>query len=134
MAAAADLARENPDLWPSLGDGSSPHLPTSLDMLSPGSAALELLAGRPAPPGVHYHSVIGAAFGHGEDSTDGVVPYRSAHIDGVESELVIPATHVTVHHHPRAVLEVRRILQEHLKAVRGATAPQEIQPAAHESR
>ncbi len=51
----------------------------------------------------------------GGEPGDGVVPYSSAHLEGVDSELVVPADHFTVHHHPLAVLEVRRILLEHLK-------------------
>jgi hypothetical protein len=78
--------------------------------------------------GVHYHSVIGVAFGKGVKGTDGIVPYTSAHIDGVDSEVVVPAVHTTMHHHPRAVLEVVRILREHLRAVR-ATVPGGVVPA-----
>jgi pimeloyl-ACP methyl ester carboxylesterase len=117
-AAAHDVAEENPNLWPSLGKaGADPHLPTSIDLLSPGAPALELLAKRSAPGGVTYHSIIGVIFGKGETGTDGVVPYSSAHIDGVASEVVVPADHVRVHHHARAVLEVRRILQEHWRTL-----------------
>jgi hypothetical protein len=43
------------------------------------------------------------------------VPYQSAHLEGADSELVVPADHYHVHHHPLAVLEVRRILLEHLR-------------------
>jgi pimeloyl-ACP methyl ester carboxylesterase len=120
MDAAGDVARENPGLWPGAG-GRPPQLPTSLDLLSPGAPALEQLAHRSAPAGVHYHSVVGVAFGQGTKGTDGVVPYTSAHIDGVDSEVVVNAVHTSVHHHPRAILEVRRILREHLRAV--GTAP-----------
>jgi hypothetical protein len=44
---------------------------------------------------------------------DGVVKYESAHIEGVESELVVRWGH-SVQGHPKAVGEVRRILLEHL--------------------
>jgi pimeloyl-ACP methyl ester carboxylesterase len=115
LAASRDVAEENPDLWPHKGE--SKHFPTSVDLLAPGAPALELLASRPRPPGVHYHSIIGVVFGKGVDGSDGVVPYRSAHLDDVDSELVVPADHVHIHHHPRAVLEVRRILEEHLRAI-----------------
>ena len=119
MNAARDVAKENPGIWPGPdGKDAAPELPTSIDLLSPGAPALELLAARQAPPGVHYHSVIGIAFGKGVKGTDGVVPYTSAHIDGVDSEIIVPAIHTEVHHHPRAMLEVRRILREHLREVR----------------
>jgi pimeloyl-ACP methyl ester carboxylesterase len=124
LGAAHDLSAENPDLPLRLWGG---RVPTSVDLLAPGSPALEVLAARPLPEGVHYHSIIGVVppsdtvlerlfvGGAGCDSGDGVVPYCSAHLDGVDSELVVPADHFTVHQHPLSVLEVRRILLEHLK-------------------
>jgi hypothetical protein len=88
-----------------------------VDLLAPGAPALELLAARPKPERVSYHSVIGDIYNKGEDGSDGVVTYRSAHLPGVDSEIVVPADHEHVHHHPRAVQEVRRILLEHFRAV-----------------
>jgi pimeloyl-ACP methyl ester carboxylesterase len=111
--AAADLMREDPELWK---DKGGKGVPTSIDLLSPSSPALELLAARTAPTGVVYHSIIGRQSGEGMDGGDGIVPYASAHIDGVASELVVPASHCVVHHHPRAVLEVCRILREHARS------------------
>jgi pimeloyl-ACP methyl ester carboxylesterase len=116
MKSAADLAQENPDLKTKLVDG---RVPTSVDLLAPEAPALELLAARPKPAGVHYHSIIGDVYGKGPDGSDGVVTVRSAHLDGVDSEIIVPASHTTIHDHPRAVLEVRRILLEHLHEVRG---------------
>ena len=52
--------------------------------------------------------------------------YESAHIDGVESELVVNCNH-SVQGHPQAIEEVRRILYEHIgldsktSLIRGAT-------------
>jgi pimeloyl-ACP methyl ester carboxylesterase len=111
MAAAHDLAQENPELKRTIDEA---HLPTSVDLLAPKSPALEVLAARTGRPGVHYHSIIGDIYHKGEDGSDGVVAYRSAHLDGVVSELVVPASHNEIHHHPRSVQEVRRILLEHL--------------------
>jgi pimeloyl-ACP methyl ester carboxylesterase len=117
--AARDLVRENPELQPELAKGpEAGRLPTSLDLLTPGSPALELLARRGPPPGVRYHSIIGIAYGEGDKGSDGIVPYRSAHVDGVDSELIVPASHSAVHDHPQSMLEVRRILREHLEEVR----------------
>ena len=56
MDAAKDAAAENPG-QPVLRNFHS--LPTSVDLLAPGEPSLELLASRPCPPGVHYHSVVG---------------------------------------------------------------------------
>jgi hypothetical protein len=128
--ALLDVAREvgadNPDL---AGAIRAKGIPSSVDLLAPGSPALEVLAARPRPAGVHYHSVIGVApptttirlerwlAGAGDEPGDGVVPYRSAHLEDVDSELVVPADHSTVHHHPLALLELRRILLEHARDV-----------------
>jgi pimeloyl-ACP methyl ester carboxylesterase len=119
---ANDLTAENPDL-------KLRRLPTSVDLLAPNASALELLAARPRPEGVHYHSVVGVALpgeavverwlaGYDKVPGDGVVPYASAHLEASESELVVPADHYHVHQHPLAVREVRRILLEHAEAAR----------------
>ena len=79
---------------------------------------LRILVDAPLAPGVVAHSIIPIgdadplAF---EDADDGVVAYRSAHIEGVESELRIPASH-SCQSDPRAIAEVGRILLEHLRA------------------
>jgi hypothetical protein len=75
---------------------------------------------------VHYHSIVGVApqgsavlerwLGGGEVG-DGVVPYGSAHLGTADSEKVVPADHFHVHQHPLSVLEVRRILHEHLQSI-----------------
>jgi pimeloyl-ACP methyl ester carboxylesterase len=128
MRLTNDVARTDPKGWPSLVNGG---LPTSVDLLKPGSPALELIAYRPEPPGVHYHSIIGELprgerfieylipGGTTKEKTDGVVTYASAHLNSVDSEIVVPADHLHVHHHPLAVQEVKRILLEHLGAREG---------------
>lgn len=119
-----DLSRSDPAAWPTLAKG---NMPTSIDMLAPNSQALELLAAQSRPAGVHYHSVVGvlknpnyiieylSPGGRSKEGTDGIVPYTSAHLPEAESELIVPADHVHVHHHPLAVVEVRRLLYEHLR-------------------
>jgi pimeloyl-ACP methyl ester carboxylesterase len=126
MSAAHDLSTENPDLT------SAIHLrqiPTSVDLLAPGSRALEELASRPRPPGVHYHTIAGVVhttavklenlLAGDHEPGDGVVPYRSAHLETAESELVVPADHFDVHHHPLSIMEIRRILLEHYREMAG---------------
>ena len=62
-----------------------------------------------------YHSVIGNAEKAGEiGGTDGIVTYRSAHLDGAESEVIIKSGH-NVQKEPAGIKEVRRILLELLK-------------------
>jgi hypothetical protein len=130
-----DLAAQDPD-WALRLKGDT--LPTSVDLLAPGSPALEALAARPKPEGVHYHSIVGVSstaytwpevlIAGSNGPGDGVVPYGSAHIADADSELVVDADHLHVHHHPLAIREVRRILMEHYNAVNGLGS-QEIVPA-----
>ncbi|MBW2314355.1 MAG: hypothetical protein JRH10_09205 [Deltaproteobacteria bacterium] len=92
------------------------RIPTSIDNMTPGNPFLEALAATPIVPGVAAHSII-AVRGNGppEEGNDGVVEYRSAHIDAVESELVIRSSH-SVQGTAEAIEEVRRILLEHAAA------------------
>jgi hypothetical protein len=46
---------------------------------------------------------------------DGVVAYDSAHIDGVESELVVEHQAHSCQANPHTIAEIRRILLEHLE-------------------
>jgi pimeloyl-ACP methyl ester carboxylesterase len=92
--------------------------------MTPGNPLLQALAALPIAPGVTAHSII-AVRGNGpvETGTDGVVSYRSAHLDGVASELVVRAGH-SVQSDPRAVAEVHRVLLLHL----AETCPHGCQP------
>jgi pimeloyl-ACP methyl ester carboxylesterase len=97
--------------------GLEPRIPTSLDNMKESNPFLQLLARTPLAPGVQAHSIV--AIGedgdpaHPEDADDGVVEYTSAHIEGVESELLVRCGHSS-QVHPRAIREVRRILLAHL--------------------
>jgi len=93
----------------------------SLYGMTPGSPFISALADIPLAPGVRANSII-AVQGDGpvEEGDDGVVRYESAHIDGVESELVIRSGH-SVQGHPQAVLELRRILLLHAEEACRAT-------------
>jgi hypothetical protein len=81
--------------------------------MTPGSPLITGLADIPVAPGIPAHSII-AVRGDGpvEDGGDGVVRYQSAHIEGVESELIVRSGH-SVQANPQTVLEVRRILLLH---------------------
>jgi hypothetical protein len=72
--------------------------------------------------GVKYHNIIGVVekrgiFGKSTKKGDGVVELASAKMDDVESEVIINAEHTTIHTTDKAILEVRRILLEHLQEV-----------------
>lgn len=92
---------------------AKPRLPTSIDQMNPRNRFLRTLESIPIAPGVAVNSII-AVKGDGpvEDGEDGVVAYRSAHLDGVESEAVVRSPH-SLQDHPETVEEVRRILLLH---------------------
>lgn len=85
------------------------RLPTSIHGLSPDSAFLQALdRTRPTVP---VHTILGdRGRGTGTASSDGVVPYRSAHLDFAESELTVPTGHGGFAH-PQAADELKRILR-----------------------
>ncbi len=117
------LIRDNPDAF---DRRQFRRMPASVETLETDSPfLLALLAMKPGP-GVKFHSIIGADRpGPVDRSTDGVVPYRSAHIEGAESELIVRSGH-GVQSAPLAIQEVRRILLEHL----GASATPSAAPSA----
>jgi hypothetical protein len=92
-------------------------MPTSVDGMSPSNPLLQALAKMPVAPGVKTLSIISIA---GDDEppngNDGVVEYRSAHQDGVESEYIVRSPH-SCQGHPLTIEEVRRILLEHLESI-----------------
>lgn len=90
------------------------RMPTSIDNMKGSDPFLKTLITLPIAPGVHAHSIIPVeGDGPPEQGDDGVVKYSSAHIDGVESELVVRSGHST-QSMPETIEEVRRILYEHL--------------------
>jgi pimeloyl-ACP methyl ester carboxylesterase len=115
--AFTDLVTRNRDALILSEADTKPRLLTSLDHMNPRSPFLRTLAAIPVAPGVVSNSII-AVKGSGlvEEGEDGVVAYRSAHIDGVESELVVHSGH-SLQDHPDTVEEVRRILLFHARDV-----------------
>jgi pimeloyl-ACP methyl ester carboxylesterase len=96
---------------------------TSIDSLSPDSPVFPAMLRSPRAPWVTYHNVVGMVptrgwFKQEEVRGDGVVDYESAHMDDVESEITVESEHQTIHRNPKTILEVRRILLEHLEEVR----------------
>ncbi len=87
--------------------------PTSIDNMDWSNPGLRTLFGLPIAPWVRVHSIIPVTTEPKEAADDGVVRYESAHIQPVESELVIfPSGHST-QATPQAIEEVRRILYLH---------------------
>jgi len=92
---------------------SSVIIPTALDNMDASNPFIKTLATMPIASGVHANSIIPVkGSGPIQDGDDGVVEYKSAHIDGVESELVVHSGHST-QATPQTIEEVRRILYEH---------------------
>jgi hypothetical protein len=103
--------------------GMQSRTSTSLDNMRPGNSFLELLLDAPIDPRIRVHSIIsigGAEEPEGAD--DGVVAYESAHLDGVDSEALVRAKH-SCQSHPSVVIEMRRILREHIALMDGQAEP-----------
>jgi pimeloyl-ACP methyl ester carboxylesterase len=105
----AELAR-NPDAAVS---PAGIFVPSAVDNMSPRNNFIRALQDIPLAPSVKAHSIISVE-GDGpiESGDDGVVKYSSAHIDGVESEVVVRSPHST-QGRPETIEEVRRILRVH---------------------
>lgn len=94
--------------------GSFKRLPTSIDTLSPESAIIQAINQTEMRPNLAKHSIIGVKdFSLFGGKGDGVVPYRSASIDGVESEVIVPHGHSLVAKR-ESVDALVQILDEHL--------------------
>jgi len=108
------------------------RLPNSIETLSTNNPVLTALMEMKSGPDVTFHSIIGANRpGPPADSTDGVVPYRSSHLDGVASEKLVRSDH-SVQKSPEAIQEVRRVLIEHLVKVRPAAGTPTPAPVLEE--
>jgi pimeloyl-ACP methyl ester carboxylesterase len=123
--ALRDVTEDNPK---ALKTSPSPLQFGSLSFMTPGSPLSTALAAIPISPNVAAHSII-AIQGRGpiETGDDGVVSYQSAHIDAVQSEIVIRAGH-SVQGDPQTVAEVRRILLLHLAEACPASCSPAVPP------
>jgi hypothetical protein len=84
-----------------------------VDGLDPNNKVMRYLLRQP----IHakYHTIIGDNQKAGQvGGTDGIVAYRSSHLDGAESEKIVKSEH-NVQKTPAGIKEVRRILLLHLK-------------------
>ena len=89
------------------------RLPNSIDTLSPNDAFVKAMNELPLARGIPYHSIIGDR-GRGDtpDSSDGVVPYWSSHVEGAASEKIVPSNH-GANRSQQGIAEVIRILKQH---------------------
>jgi hypothetical protein len=107
----ADVDRLNPDAISLQKLGG---LPTAVDNMLPGQRFVRTLSSGPVAPGVTVNSIV-AVLGDGPVSGlgDGVVMYKSAHLENVGTEVVVRSGHST-QAVPETIEEVRRILREHV--------------------
>jgi pimeloyl-ACP methyl ester carboxylesterase len=95
------------------------RLPNSISNLAPNAPYLAVLNKESiqAP----YNSIIGNRGRPGPlaDSSDGVVPYWSSHLDGAQSECIVPGPHGSCEL-PQTIAELDRILRLHLKTTRSS--------------
>jgi pimeloyl-ACP methyl ester carboxylesterase len=92
---------------------------TAVDALEPSSPAWSFLSGASRAPWVRYHNIIGSleetrVLGAVAGKGDGIVKIESARIPFAESEIIVASEHTQVHRQPATILEVRRILLQHL--------------------
>jgi hypothetical protein len=111
------VIRQNPGLF---RNTDLLTITTSIDSLAPDSPILPVILQANSAPWVKYHNIVGIAdeetfVARIASESDGVVSFASAHLDEAASEVVVTADHVTVHQHPRSILEVRRILHENMQ-------------------
>jgi pimeloyl-ACP methyl ester carboxylesterase len=101
---------------PSVQKAKKLRIPTSIDTLSPKNRFVRTLNRLPIADHIPYHSIIGDR-GRGDtpNSSDGVVPYWSSHLDGAQSEKIVPSGH-GAHQNPQGMDEVDRILRLNLRS------------------
>jgi hypothetical protein len=111
-----DYAAAKPLLVNDPGARTLKRMPNSVDTLEPNDRFVEAVNKLPIAPGIPYHSIMGDR-GRGDtpNSSDGVVPYWSSHLDGAQSELIVPSDH-GAQYNPEAIREVERILKRSLSA------------------
>lgn len=131
LASRKELFKQNPGMFRPF---VATRVMTSIDDLRPESPMLTaLLAARPGP-WMKYHNVVGDQPRSGLTSCftsrgDGVVSLSSARLDDspqLESQIIVPEDHVTLHRHPQSIAEVRRVLLKHLSQFE----PLEVTPSA----
>jgi pimeloyl-ACP methyl ester carboxylesterase len=90
------------------------RMPNSIDTLEPNDRFVQAVNNLPITPGIPYHSIMGDR-GRGDtpNSSDGIVPYWSSHLNGARSELIVNSGH-QAQYNPQAIQEVHRILKENL--------------------
>ena len=119
----------------SAGDLPLRRIPNSIDTLAPSNRFVKAINTIPMTKGVPYHSIMGDR-GRGDtpNSSDGVVPYWSSHLDDAESEVIVSSNH-SAHQNRQAIEEVRRILKLHARSpARARVVPPVKSPTVSKAR
>lgn len=91
------------------------YLYTGVDNLDPDNRFIKMLSKSKFASDIPRHSIIGnKKMSNAPGGTDGVVSYESAHLDRVDSELIVKSGH-SVHQSPETIRELVRILRVHLR-------------------
>jgi len=106
--------------------GELRRMPNSVDTLEPNDRFVRAVDKLRITPGIPYHSIMGDR-GRGDtpNSSDGIVPYWSSHLDAAESELIVNSGH-DAQYNAAAIQEVGRILKLNLRHSVKASAPSEF--------
>jgi hypothetical protein len=96
---------------------SMKEISKSTDTMDPKGRFVQMYNTFPVVTGVTVYSIIPVNNPKDpkEKWNDGVVEYKSAHIEPVQSELIVINSGHSAQDHPEAIEEVRRILLEHLR-------------------
>jgi hypothetical protein len=93
------------------GDLKLKRIPNSVDTFAPNNRFVKAINTIPITPGIRYHTIVGdRGKGDAPNSSDGVLPYWSSHMEGAQSELIVPSGH-PAHQNPQTIEEVRHILK-----------------------
>lgn len=118
MGAFADsLTQDNDNLKSFISDLGHGIIQNGPSDLSHNSKFTELTQDVVPVKGVAFHSIMGNLTNSHDINlvNDGIVPYKSAHLEGAQSEIILKGGH-SIQETPEAVLELRRILRLHLTA------------------
>jgi hypothetical protein len=112
---------------------------TSIDSLSPDSPVFPAMFQAPHAPWITYHNIVGMTttkkfFKEVEATGDGVVSFESAHADDAVTEITVNDKHQEIHRNPKSILEVRRILIEHLTFLRAEFRAEQLAAAEGRNR
>lgn len=122
MNVGSELAAENPGFFK---DTQLLTVSNAIDSLAPNSPIFPVLQRAVKSEDVRLHNIVGVvehnsffsrASRNGRNG-DGVVDYASASLAKADSEIIVAADHMSIHSQSPTILEVRRILLEHLRDV-----------------